>query len=430
MIIIGPTEDEQARKRKVLDELQDSRANLLGFHPFTGALLMRLELVPILDDRCRTAATDGQRIFMSIDFYDSLSEAEVLFVLAHELWHCALQHIGRCGAREHERWNLAIDQETNAMLVGEGMKLPRGAFYLQELARDDSGKLVHQNAEEIYETFIKDQEIQVSLAGFLHAGSPIRDDHLDNTSSNAPVPEVPGDDDGLVFHYDPDYDPLIDTDALREWTKAVITQAQVQSRMNGNLPGHLQTMLEKLREPTIDWRRTLASWLTAVFHGDEETWIPPDRRLVHRGLWFPGSEGHRLEVAVAIDTSASTHDDLPAFLNELHGICSSYDDYRIQVIQCDCKVQAVHEFSPDNPISTKGFAFKGQGGTDFRPAFQYVATHFRDVSGLIYVTDGFGTPPEEEPDMPVLWLMTHWGKVPCSWGTATWLKEEKKGGHL
>ena len=55
--------------------------------PFIGSLLMRLELVPVSDCRLDTASTDGDNIYVDIEFYSKLDAAERAFVLAHEAWH-------------------------------------------------------------------------------------------------------------------------------------------------------------------------------------------------------------------------------------------------------------------------------------------------------------------------------------------------------
>ena len=46
---------------------------------------------------------------------------------------------------------------------------------------------------------------------------------------------------------------------------------------------------------------------------------------------------------------------------------------------------------------------RGLGGTDFRPVFQKVdelikEKEFRNLKGLIYFTDGYGTFPAKKPD--------------------------------
>ncbi len=88
-----------ARKAKTTELLAQDRQKLLTKLPFTGSLVMRLDLVPVSDERLPTAATDGDRIFVDIDFYAQLTAEERLFVLAHEVWHCALLHFLRRGDR-------------------------------------------------------------------------------------------------------------------------------------------------------------------------------------------------------------------------------------------------------------------------------------------------------------------------------------------
>ena len=64
----GPTEAEQLQKKEYKKMLEDLRAKLLLIHPFTASLALYLELVPIVDSRLKTAATDGSHIFLQIEF--------------------------------------------------------------------------------------------------------------------------------------------------------------------------------------------------------------------------------------------------------------------------------------------------------------------------------------------------------------------------
>jgi predicted metal-dependent peptidase len=70
-------------------------------------------------------ATDGYNIFINIEFVQTLTEDEVIGVLAHEVMHCVLGHIDRRGTRNQEIWNIAIDFATNLMLFDAGVNLPR-----------------------------------------------------------------------------------------------------------------------------------------------------------------------------------------------------------------------------------------------------------------------------------------------------------------
>ena len=57
----------------------------------------------------------------------------------------------------------------------------------------------------------------------------------------------------------------------------------------------------------------------------------------------------------------------------------------------------------------ENFKLIGFGGTDFRPAFEYVnelcrKKVFRHLKGLLYFTDGYGTYPARRPDYDVAFV--------------------------
>lgn len=116
------------------------------------------------------------------------------------------------------------------------------------------------------------------------------------------------------------------------------------------------------------------------------------------------------DFAIVIDTSESVSGDLVRrFIAHTFGILKSSQDYattvNIHVIQCDAKVQSDMKITDLNDIDRlmEGFVIRGFGGTDFRPAFDYVDMlrkrgEFADLKGLIYFTDGLGQFPEKTPD--------------------------------
>lgn len=116
------------------------------------------------------------------------------------------------------------------------------------------------------------------------------------------------------------------------------------------------------------------------------------------------------DFAIVIDTSESVSGDLVRrFIAHTFDILKSSQDYatevNIHVIQCDAKVQSDMKITDLDDIDAlmEGFAIRGFGGTDFRPAFDYVDMlrkrgEFVDLKGLIYFTDGLGQFPEKTPD--------------------------------
>ena len=88
----SPNAEEEKLKVKAAAELEADRVRLLMDQPFVGAFLIRQNLVPVVDCRCETAATDGQNIFVDPVFYLNLKPGERRFLLAHEVWHTVFLH--------------------------------------------------------------------------------------------------------------------------------------------------------------------------------------------------------------------------------------------------------------------------------------------------------------------------------------------------
>jgi predicted metal-dependent peptidase len=166
------------------------------------------------------------------------------------------------------------------------------------------------------------------------------------------------------------------------------------------------------------------------------SWTRPNRRHIHRDLYLPGIlKQPDVEMVVAIDTSGSTHEYLGDFLAELHAIFSSFTNYKVTLIQCDTEINKVDEFSTaegnlfPSGKEQKKFEFKGFGGTDLCPPFDYVKEKSSsDIQCLVYFTDGFGPTPQEAPDYPVIWVLVPDGVKPAKWGEEVYIQKGKKNG--
>ena len=91
----SPNSQEEKLKSKAAQSLESDRVRLLMDQPFVGAILIRQNLIPVVDSRCPTACTDGQNIFVNPEFYLAMSPAERRFLLAHEVWHTVYLHFLR-----------------------------------------------------------------------------------------------------------------------------------------------------------------------------------------------------------------------------------------------------------------------------------------------------------------------------------------------
>ncbi len=384
----GPSAEEAARKRRAGEQMRADRQALLASSPFLGVLAMRLDLVPVIDSRVPTALTDGYAVFAHADFWLGLSEAGRLFVLGHEIWHCALQHLARRMGREPRCWNLAVDHEVNDLLRGEGFQPLAGTVHLRALRG--------ANAEQAYEA-LRDR-----------AQVPERDPAV------ADLHEPPGPDPSAAVQ-DPDYAPRADADVWRRWDAWTRAAAQ-QCRAAGTLPGWLEARVAAAGPPSVPWQRHLQRFIQQVRGGGTQ-WLPPSRRHWARGLYLPSRRTQRLDLAVAVDTSGSTVNDWPQFRAELGGILRACDDYRLRLLQHDTRVVDDRIYTPSRPLPAK-LPVSGAGGTDLRAPFEHLAEDPPTV--LVVMTDGRGPIPAHPPKYPVLWALTagetwrgrpEWGQV-------------------
>ena len=121
-------------------------------------------------------------------------------------------------------------------------------------------------------------------------------------------------------------------------------------------------------------------------------------------------EVYRVEdFAIVIDTSMSCSGELVRrFLEETYDVLSETESYfkkvHLHIIQCDDAVQSDVLVTSQEELKAymDGFQIRGSGGTDFRPAFEYVnglkkSRQAASLKGLIYFTDGKGIYPVQAP---------------------------------
>lgn len=122
------------------------------------------------------------------------------------------------------------------------------------------------------------------------------------------------------------------------------------------------------------------------------------------------------EMAIVIDTSGSCSGEaVKSFLEQTYAILKEKDSFFkkfiLHVIQADVRVVADTVITSEEEFARlmEHFEVSGFGGTDFRPAFDYIK-QLRDkgeltaLKGLLYFTDGIGTYPKKRPDYKVAFV--------------------------
>lgn len=119
--VISPNTGKKIDMNKLIEEQDRAKAALCTKYPFFNLLADKLK--PIYTWEVETQATDGTRLFINPEFTDGLTLQQKIFVLAHEILHCALDHMGRAKlhGHDHKRSNIAGDYEINCTLALDGM---------------------------------------------------------------------------------------------------------------------------------------------------------------------------------------------------------------------------------------------------------------------------------------------------------------------
>ena len=422
-------QEEERRKTICLEQLAQNRQQLLVKWPFIGSIIMRMELVPVRDDRLETAATNGDCIFVDINFFSKLTQEQRQFVLAHEVWHCVLLHFARKAKRDHTLFNIATDLEIHFTLKNEKMSepwvLPHEACWAA------------MPAEEIYEQLPKKKKgdknsphwnIGKTSTNFdKNDGSfdkhIYKDDSL-KRDENTPSASANGDTSN-VFIIDNDYNPIVTAEAIERTRSRVIAAIQQLERIQGHLPANIKSILKNLEKPSLPWQEMLKQFVTSCY-GGKRRWLPPSRRHVWQGIYLPSMRDEQLKAVVALDTSGSTQGDLQLFFGELVSLMRSFGRFELTVIQCDADVHDVQIFTDARiPELNHQWKIKGGGGTDFRPVFEYIRKKSLNPDLLLFFTDGYGDTPANPPPYPVMWVLTNDSRTPAPWGRVAHFKSDK-----
>jgi predicted metal-dependent peptidase len=404
------------------EKLTRARTRLVLDQPFFGTLSLRLKLVPGLSP---TMATDGTRIVYNPAFVGQLKPAELEGTLAHEVLHCALGHHCRRGNRDPRLWNEAADLAINPILIKNGITLPTGALI--------DPAFTNLSAEEIYARLLQERGQgstapaqsggQANASGTTsnrpHAaqGSGVQDSTVPAACQPGPnqtpqttdaAPDLASIENGGFGEVwdatDEQGQPASPAEMHRqehEWSIAA-EQAIRTAKACGNEPGGVERPLSENRKSQQDWRAILRDFIAAVAPSDYR-WTPPNRRYVASGLYLPSVERRGLgEIVIVVDTSGSIGNrELEQFAAEISAISEEAQPQAIHVVYCDAAVQSTLEFRASEPVQLEP---KGGGGTDFRPAFDWVAEKDITPACLIYLTDLCCDSFPETPDYPVLWV--------------------------
>lgn len=351
--------------KKARANLQAACARLVLSHGFFAGPVLRKRWIASSD--CPTIGTDGKDLFYNPEWVAERTVPECIGLLVHEACHDLGLHPFRRGERNPEGWNIACDHVVNQVVKECGLTLPDGGVPPVE----------KQTPEALYEKVMEKAK-----------------KHAKNCQCKMMEPT---DGQGKAL-----------TGAARaaaeaEAKLAAATVAELAKRA-GKLPAGLARLVGAALEERVPWPQIVNRFVSASAKL-ESAWRKPNRRYLTRGvvlpsLWSPDVP----DFVLACDTSGSiSTDTLRQVCGEvLHALatCERRGQSSLTVLWCDTEVSAqVIECERD-------LEPKGGGGTMFSPVFAWVNEHQPATKGVVYVTDGYCSDFGEEPEYPVLWILT------------------------
>lgn len=392
-----------AQKRKWIE----TRSALLWKAPaFTHILFSMLnptkgELSALFTDAVPIAATDGSNLILNPTKFFEFSLDERVFIVAHEILHCVLNHcvlgypMKRAGVVKYadgtsipydaQLMNVAMDLVINDTLIHDRIgKFPDcGVHDPKTATRDD-------NFMDAYRKVWKQNE-----SGGGDKGTSQGNGQGQGQGGFDQIMD-PGTGQGQ------DASQAAQSRSQTEWDTAVAA-ALASAKAQGKLSAALERLLSEIVEPTVEWQDHIRALFARKIGGGGYDWRKPDRALILRDIYAPRRSGNGCgPIVVAIDTSGSIGQaELNQFFGEMRGILDDVRPELIHVIWCDAKVHKVDEVEDSADISALKPA--GGGGTDFRPVFDYVDDNDIRPDALVYLTDMLGSFPDQSPAYPVIW---------------------------
>ena len=361
-------------------------------------------LIFVLDEGACGMGTDGLYLYYNPQYLGGLYREDRVMVnriYLHLVLHGIFRHMIRRKGREEERYSLACDIVTESIIDGMRHRfvLRSRSWLRRETYRRLGKEMKVLTAEKVYGAL---EKWNLSEAEFARLAGEFRvDDHS---------------------YWPADDDQKKQSQIENQWqdiSEQMETDMETFSKEASQESGHLIDQVKVENRVRFDYRQFLRKFsvLKEEMAVDEDTF---DYVFYSYGLSFYGNmpliepqewkEVQKVEeFAIVIDTSMSCSGELvKKFLEETYGVLSENNSFfrkvNIHIIQCDDQVQTDQKIESEEDLKDYmgHLELKGEGGTDFRPAFAYVESlikqhAFERLKGLLYFTDGRGTYPSKMP---------------------------------
>lgn len=395
------------------------------------------DFVPVPDGQAGQMSTNGRGIFYDPKFVNSASDAELRYMVMHNLTHIALAHHIRIAGKNLEVANIAADVVVNRMLtrsrpaIDEFIVPPDDTLVMEEYA-DPSWAF-----ESIYFDLMRKLKKEHPKAGDQEDenGSGQGGDGEQQQQQNKgqgggqgqdgdQEPQQGGDGGGGEGQAPPRPQQLqgqqrwgeIWPSPPREHRKEIgkirqkLAEGRLAEKAIGDTPGSITGYVDEEDGDLAAWD-FLRAMLEEIY-SHERTWAHPNVNYLDHG-YLPSRKKSVGTLHVAIDTSGSVSlAELKCYLRNIRFICSSIGIPKIKIAYIDATIHRYddggwwHEIDVDGGDDVE-LHVSGRGGTSFDPVFKCIEEEGEEVTALVYFTDGEGHCSVDPPDYHTIWCTSN-----------------------
>lgn len=340
-------------------------------------------------DNIPTACTNGKDEMYGRPFVDTLNDAELRFLVLHEVYHKLYRHLTTWAWmwKEHPQMaNAACDYVINVKIADDN-KSDRFATMTGGLTigcYDE--KYRGWDSAEVYNDLKKQAKESGGQGG----------------------PGQPGGYGGFDEHDWEGAEEMTEQERValdRELDEALRQGALAAGKMGSGG----DRAFEELLTPQVNWREALRDFVQTTCAGkDYSTWKRPNRRYIGSGYYMPSGISEQIgEIVVAIDTSGSIGDrELSVMLSEIKSIADSVHPEAIRLLYWDTKVCADERYE-GHEMDTLVQSTKPAGGgfTMVECVPEYIQEHGIKAQCVIVLTDGYLGGSWGQWHHPVMWVV-------------------------
>ena len=368
-------------------------------------VLMVGKRIIVDDPSVPTACTNGRDEWYGREFVKKLNDAELRFLVLHEVWHKLYKHlIIWLHLYEEDPFlaNCANDFVSNLEIVDEN----------QDGFATMTGELEKGCYDEKYRGMDSAQVYNLLRQDLPTPPPPPRgipnDSGEDGAGANQGSETLPNGQSPFDTH---------DWEGAKELTpeekRALGRELDEAIRQGTLIAGKMGSGgardFSELLKAQVDWREALRDFISDTCTGkDYSTYRKPNRRFLSLGIYMPSGVTETVgELVLAVDTSGSIGQrEITQFLSEIKSICDTVQPDGVRLLYWDTKICRDEKYDKEDlktiVESTKP---EGGGGTNVRCVTEYIRDEAINAQACIVLTDGDLYNGWGEWNMPVLWCV-------------------------